>query len=122
MHLDKKLTIMESFKRFSSLLFWREKLQVLFFEWSWFDNIHGIRHNHFSMVEIKHNEQLLGNEKFVLVHQAEHVYYLSYPCQQLNVWAIVYKVNPCEHLHTPSDAAYHIEDEHVDEIYQKKHC
>jgi hypothetical protein len=72
------------------------------------------------MVEIKHNEQLLDNENFVLVHQVEQVYYLSYPCQQLKAWAIVYKVNPCEQLHTPSDAAYHIEDEHVDEIYQEE--
>jgi hypothetical protein len=32
----------------------------------------------------------------------------------------VYKVNPRERLHTPTDAAYHFDDEHVDEIYQKE--
>jgi hypothetical protein len=30
----------------------------------------------------------------------------------------VYKVNPPEWLYTPTDAAYHFDDEQVDEIYQ----
>jgi hypothetical protein len=30
----------------------------------------------------------------------------------------VYKVNPHEWLYTPTDVAYHLNDEQVDEIYQ----
>jgi hypothetical protein len=45
------------------------------------------------MVEIKHNQQLSGNDIFVVAHQVEQVYSLSYPCQKLNEWQIVYKVN-----------------------------
>jgi hypothetical protein len=32
----------------------------------------------------------------------------------------VYKVNPREWLYTPIDAAYHFDDEQVDEIYQEE--
>jgi len=66
------------------------------------------------MVEIKHSERLSGNDNFVLAHQVEQVYYLSYPCQKLDAWWVVYKVNPRERLHTPAEAAYHIENDNVD--------
>jgi hypothetical protein len=46
------------------------------------------------------------------------VYYLNYPCQKLAAWHVVYKVNPHEWLYTPTDVAYHFNDEQVDEIYQ----
>jgi hypothetical protein len=46
------------------------------------------------------------------------MYYLSYPFQKLGAWRVVYKVNPRERLYTPTDVAYHFDDEHVDEIYQ----
>jgi hypothetical protein len=46
------------------------------------------------------------------------MYYLSYPFQKLGVWRVVYKVNPRERLYTPTDVAYHFDDEQVDEIYQ----
>jgi hypothetical protein len=32
----------------------------------------------------------------------------------------VYKVKPHERLYTPTDAAYHFDDEQVDEIYQEE--
>jgi hypothetical protein len=51
------------------------------------------------------------------------VYYLSYPCQKLNAWWVVYKVNPHEWLHTPGDAGYHDTltlDDDVDEVYQEE--
>jgi hypothetical protein len=32
----------------------------------------------------------------------------------------VYKVKPHERLSTPTDAAYHFDDEQVDEIYQEE--
>jgi hypothetical protein len=47
-------------------------------------------------------------------------YYLNYPCQKLAAWRVVYKVNPCERLYTPTDADSHFDDEHVDEIYQEE--
>jgi hypothetical protein len=72
------------------------------------------------MVEIKHNSKLPCNVDFVLAHQAKHVYYLNYPCQKLAAWRVVYKVNPREWLYTPTDAAYHFGDEHVNDIYQEE--
>jgi hypothetical protein len=35
------------------------------------------------------------------------VYYLSYPCEKLNAWWVVHKVNLYEWLHTLGDAGYH---------------
>jgi hypothetical protein len=72
------------------------------------------------MVEIKHNAKLLGNDDFILAHQVKQVYYLKYTCQKLAAWQVVYKVNSREQLYTPTDVAYHFDDEHVDEIYQQE--
>jgi hypothetical protein len=60
---------------------------------------------------------------FVLAHQVEQVYYLSYPCQKLNAWWVVHKVNTREWLHNPGDAGDHDTptlDDDVDEVYQEK--
>jgi hypothetical protein len=97
-----------------------KELKVVFFICNWFDSIHGIRHSKYDMVEIKHNAKLLGNDDFILAHQAKHVYYLNYPCQKLAAWRVVYKVNPYERLYTPTNAAYHFDDDQVDEIYQEE--
>jgi hypothetical protein len=48
------------------------------------------------------------------------VYYLKYLCEKLAAWWVVYKVNPREWLYTPTDTAYHFDDEQVDEIYQEE--
>jgi hypothetical protein len=75
------------------------------------------------MVEVKHNERLRGYDMFILAHQVKQVYYLSSPCQKVNAWWVVYKVNPREWLHTPGDAAYHDTltlDDDVDEVYQEE--
>jgi hypothetical protein len=51
------------------------------------------------------------------------VYYLSYPCQKLNAWWVVHKVNSRERLHTPDDVGYHDTltlDDDVDEVYQEE--
>jgi hypothetical protein len=48
------------------------------------------------------------------------VYYLSYPCQKLNAWWVVHKVNPCERLHTPGDAGYHDTSTLDDDVYQEE--
>jgi hypothetical protein len=76
------------------------------------------------MVKVKHNERLWGYDTFVLAHQVEQVYYLSYPCQKLNAWwVVVHKMNPCERLDTPGDAGYHdtltLNDD-VDEVYEEE--
>jgi hypothetical protein len=58
---------------------------------------------------------------FILAHQVEQVYYMSYLCQKLSAWWVVYKVNPREWLQTSGDAGYHenqVEAREVDEIYQ----
>jgi hypothetical protein len=97
-----------------------KELKVIFFVCNWFNNIYGIQHNKYGMVEIKHNAKLSGNDDFILAHQVEQVYYLKYPCEKLAAWWVVYKVNPHERLYTPTDVAYHFDDEHVDEIYQEE--
>jgi hypothetical protein len=48
------------------------------------------------------------------------VYYLSYPCQKLNAWWVVHKVNPRELLRTPGDAGYHDTLMLDDEVYQEE--
>jgi hypothetical protein len=73
------------------------------------------------MVEVKHAHQLRGCDPFVLAHQVEQVYYMSYPCKKLSAWWVVYRVNPRELLHTPNDFGYHenqVAAEEVDEVYQ----
>jgi hypothetical protein len=88
-----------------------KELKVIFFVYNWFDSIHGIGRNKYGMVEIKHDGRLPGNDDFILAHQVEHVYYLLYPCQKMIAWQLVYKVNPHEWLHTPTNVAYHFGDE-----------
>jgi hypothetical protein len=97
-----------------------KELKVVFFVCKWFDSIHGIRHNKYGMVEIKHNTKLPGNDDFILARKVEHVYYLKCPCEKLAAWWVVYKLNPCERLYTPNNSVYHFDNEQVDEIYQEE--
>jgi hypothetical protein len=55
-----------------------KELRVVFFLCDWFDPINDIRMNNFGMVEVKHELYYLGSN-LLLAHQAQHVYYLSYP-------------------------------------------
>jgi hypothetical protein len=98
-----------------------KKLKIVFFDCDWFDPNHGTRENKFGMVEVKHADRLSAFDLFILAHQVEQVYYMSYPCQKLSAWWVMYKVNPWERLHTPGDAGYHknqVGAGEVDEIYQ----
>jgi hypothetical protein len=73
------------------------------------------------MVEVKHAHWLLGCDSFVLAHQVKQYYYMSYPCEKLSAWWVVYRVNPREWLHTPDDIGYHenqVPAGEVDEVYQ----
>jgi hypothetical protein len=56
-----------------------KELKVVFFDCDWFDSNIRTRQNYFGMVEVKHNERLRGYDTFVLAHQVEQLYYLSYP-------------------------------------------
>jgi hypothetical protein len=75
-------------------------LKIVFFDCDWFDHNHGTRENEFGMAEVKHVNRLHGCDPFVLPHQVEQVYYMSYPCEKLSAWWVVYRVNPHEWLHT----------------------
>jgi hypothetical protein len=100
-----------------------KELKVVFFYCDWFDSNNKTRQNQFGMLEVKHNECLQRYDTFVLTHQVEQVYYLSYPCQKLSAWWVVHKVNPREWLHTPGDAGYHdtpMLDDDVDGVYQEE--
>jgi hypothetical protein len=59
-----------------------KNLKTLFFDCDWFDPNHGTRENEFGMVEVKHAHQLCGCNPFVLAHQVEQVYYMSYQCEK----------------------------------------
>jgi hypothetical protein len=59
--------------------------------------------------------------QFILAHEVEQVYYMSYPGEKLSAWWVVYRLNPCERLHTPDDYSYHenqVAVGEVDYIYQ----
>jgi hypothetical protein len=46
----------------------------------------------FGMVEVKHELRYSGNNLW-FAHQAQQVYYLSYPHESMKHWCVVYKVN-----------------------------
>jgi hypothetical protein len=61
-----------------------KNLKIVFFDCDWFDPNHSTRENQFGMVEVKHVDQLCGCDPFILSHQVELVYYMSYPCKKLS--------------------------------------
>jgi hypothetical protein len=65
----------------------------VFFECDWFDPVNGTRVDDFGMVEMKHELHYLGNN-LLFAHQAQQLYYLSYPHESMKHWWVVYKVNP----------------------------
>jgi hypothetical protein len=71
-----------------------QNLKIVFFDCDWFNPNQSTQENQFGMVEVKHAHQLCGCDPFVLAHQVEHVYYMSYPCKKLCAWWVVYRVNP----------------------------
>jgi hypothetical protein len=96
-------------------------MKTMFFDCDWFDPYHGTRENNFGIVGVKHAHRLHGCDPFVLAHQVEQVYFMSYPCEKLCAWWVVYRVNPHERLYTPDDSGYHknqVSVGEVDEVYQ----
>jgi hypothetical protein len=53
----------------------------------------------------------------LLAHQAQQVYYLSYPHRSLKNWWVVYKVNPEMHIYRYDE---YIERHEDDDIYQEE--
>jgi hypothetical protein len=96
-------------------------LQVVFFQCDWFDPYHGTRENQFGMVEVRHENRTRACNEFVLAHQVDQVYYMSYPCRDLKDWWVVYKVNPRERIHIADDQVYYQRNlqEGFEEIYQE---
>jgi hypothetical protein len=98
-----------------------KNLKTMFFDCDWFDPNHGTRENEYGMYEVKHVHRLCGCDPFFLAHQVEQVYYMSYPCEKLGVWWVVYRVNSLEWLHTPDNSGYNesqVPAGEVDEVYQ----
>jgi hypothetical protein len=93
-----------------------KELKGVFFQCVWFDPIHGTRVDDFGMVEVKH-ESRYTCINLLLAHQAQQVYYLSYPHINLKNWWVVYKVNP--EIHTRWYDEY-MERNEEDDIYQEE--
>jgi hypothetical protein len=68
------------------------------------------------MVEVKHKYRYLGSN-LLLAHQAQHVYYLSYPHPSFKNWWVVYKVHPKMHTHRYDE---YVEGHEDDDIYQEE--
>jgi hypothetical protein len=75
-----------------------KELKVVFFQCDWFDPINDTRVDDFGMVEVKYESHYLGSN-LLLAHQAQQVYYLSYPHTSFKNWLVVYKVRPEIHTH-----------------------
>jgi hypothetical protein len=59
-----------------------KELNVVFFQCDWFDPIHSTKVDDFGMVEVKHESRYSGINH-LLAHQAQQVYYLSYPHKRM---------------------------------------
>jgi hypothetical protein len=68
-------------------------LKVIFFLSDWFDINNGIRQSQYGITEVKHKERLRGYDNFILAHQCEQVYYMSYSNPKFKAWWVVHKVN-----------------------------
>jgi hypothetical protein len=68
------------------------------FDCEWFDP-QQTREDEFGIVEEKHESRFKGSEysNVVLAHQAQHMYYLTYPHENLKSCWVVYKINPEVH-------------------------
>jgi hypothetical protein len=93
-----------------------KELKVVFLQCAWFDPIHDTRVDDFAMFEVKH-ESRYTCINLLLAHQAQQVYYLSYPHVSLKNWWVVYKVNPEIHTHRYDE---YMERNEEDDVYQEE--
>jgi hypothetical protein len=88
----------------------------VFLQCDWFDPINDTRVDEFGMMLVKH-ELRYSWSNLLLAHQAQQVYYLSYPHPSFKNWWVVYKV--CPEMHTRWYDEY-AEGQENDDIYQKE--
>jgi hypothetical protein len=93
-----------------------KELKVVFFQCDWFDPINSTRVDEVGMVEVKYELCYSGSD-ILLTHQAQQVYYISYPHPSFKNWWVVYKV--CPKMHTRQYNEY-IKGHKDDDIYQEE--
>jgi hypothetical protein len=59
-----------------------KELKIVFFKCDWFDPVNDTRVDDFGMVEVKHKSRYSSNN-LLFSHQAQQVYYLSYPYKSM---------------------------------------
>ena len=76
-----------------------KEFMFVLFDCEWFDP-QQTREDEFGIVEVKHESRFKGSDysNVVLAHQAQQVYYLTYPHENLKSCWVVYKINPDVHL------------------------
>jgi hypothetical protein len=107
-------------KNIIEIIFARNKpLALVFFECKWYDP--KFYRTKFGMTQVQHKKLLQGHDTYIFAHQANQVYFSTYPCKKLFTCRVVYNVNPCERLYTTGEDEYHFEHlEQVDEVFQKE--
>lgn len=75
-----------------------KEFMFVLFDCEWFDP-QQTREDEFGIVEVKHESRFKGSDysNVVLAHQAQQVYYLTYPHENLKSCWVVYKINPEVH-------------------------
>jgi hypothetical protein len=73
----------------------------------------------FGMVEVKHESRYSGSN-LLFAHQAQKVYYISYPHLSLKNWWVVYKVNPKMHPARYDEYMERHEDDDVIDVNQEE--
>jgi hypothetical protein len=71
------------------------------------------------MMEVKHESCYLGNN-LLFAHQAQQVYYLSYPHKNMKNWWMVYKVNPEMDTRRYDTYVERHDDDNVVHVYQEE--
>jgi hypothetical protein len=94
-------------------------LKLCFFECDWFDPVNDTRVDDFGMVEVKHESRYSDNN-LLFAHQAQQVYYLSYPHEGMKHWWVVYKVNPEMDRRRYDACVERHDDDDVVHIYQEE--
>jgi hypothetical protein len=73
----------------------------------------------FSMVEVNHESHYSDNN-ILLAHQAQQMYYLSYPHESMKYWWVVYKVNLEMDTHRFDGYVERHNDDDVVHVYQEE--
>jgi hypothetical protein len=91
----------------------------VFFECDWFDPVNGTRVDDFGIVEVKHELRYSANN-LLFAHQAQQVYYLSYPHESIKHWWVVCKVNPEMDTHQYDAYVETHDNDNVIHVYQEE--